>query len=358
MEANTSVDIKRSHGIFTADILKHAHDFALLSEEESQMQLTKGHLVRDQFSEDRYACVIDFCSKSIQSTDLCSEFSAQCLLSSVANTTDHMSKEDSASVSTETLQQLRFTLKCLKVAKAELATVEVESKKADETTLFLALNLLVAIRDDEDCETALKSGGIIKKLKDDVFPGFEDSPEKGSSGLTPLDHLFILANRAHIFGMRSTAKALFMMCADELINTQKVCIINQSNTIGMIHRFIINLSPSVEEVISTFESVNKLVESTNSREGCDEISLPYSTDDIDYFVVEAHNRACSLTFIGDSQNAERLLTVSLNLLSYCGKEIESYGPEIRRTYRGVIGQQDTTFLSSAGCCDLTSLLQD
>ena len=66
----------------------------------------------------------------------------------------------------------------------------------------------------------------------------------------------------------------------------------------------------------------------------------YTMDDIDYFAIEAYNRAISLLYIGDFLNAEKLLTVALNLLPHCGKEVVSHGSEIRKVYRGVIQRRN------------------
>jgi hypothetical protein len=355
MAVPTCSDIKKDYSRFFAEYLKDAHDFALLSEEEAHILLTKGHLGRERFNGELYASTsIDFSSRTLKATDLCSEFSAQCLLSSVANIIDHISSEEFVEISAEKSQLLKFTLKCLIVAKAELATLELESDRAEKATLFLSLNLLVAIRDDEYCFTALNDGGILKNLKVDILASNGDS-SNGPSGMSPLDHLYILANRAHLFDMQLTAKELFCICADEMIRTQKVFIINQSNTIGLIQRIIINLASTVEEVVTTFDSINRLMEK-NNQSNDDEKLLTYSMEDMDYLVVEAHNRACSLTFIGDTKNAEKLLTVALNLLPHCSKEVESYGSEIRRAYRGVIGRQEPASLSTGG--DLISLLKD
>ena len=125
-------------------------------------------------------------------------------------------------------------------------------------------------------------------------------------------------------------------------------IIDRTNTIGIVQRKIIHLASTVNEVVNTFDSVDYAMKlHAKKKDLAAGDSITYATNDIDYFVVEAHNRAVSLIFVGDITNAEKLLTVSLNLLPFGSKEVECYGTEIRRTYRGVIGRR------GMGCGALT-----
>jgi len=112
--------------------------------------------------------------------------------------------------------------------------------------------------------------------------------------------------------MQSTAKQLCRR-NDPLI--QKTSIMNENNTIGFIQRNIINIASEVEEVVIAFDSIDRVMKLQN-KFGHNASMTYYSLEDIDYFVGEAHNRACSLTFVGDALNAEKLLTVALNLLRH------------------------------------------
>ena len=61
MAVPTCSDIKKDYSRFFAEYLKDAHDFALLSEEEAHVLLTKGHLGRERFNGELYASTsIDF----------------------------------------------------------------------------------------------------------------------------------------------------------------------------------------------------------------------------------------------------------------------------------------------------------
>ena len=317
---------KRYIAELVADYLRDAHDFALLSEEEENMFLTRGHLGRESFGVHTSGC-ISFFSKEMGS-DLCSEFSAQCLLSSVANVIDANNCETSESVQTLEIS------KCLVAAMAELRTLEMmENAEVEAATAWLSLNVLIAMQDDESCSIALVNGGILDKLTS-ILNTFQNSSgaKDQFAEMPPVDQLFLLANQAQRFGMQSSAKHLYIICAEAMHKAKRAFVIQENCTIGLVQRHIIALSSTVSEVVNTFDSVDRTMKSS-------EFTGSYTAADIDYFVVEAHNRACSLVFMGDAPNAERLLTVAMNLLPHSSKSVECFGSAIRRTYRSVIGRE-------------------
>lgn len=359
MTTDSSLETKRRMSKCASRLLTAAHDFALLSEEEHNMHLTKGHLAYDSFDNEVY-CIpyIDFVSEKMKGTDLSSEFSAQCLLSAVANMIDFIDchQEDSD----QSIEVAATARKCMTVAIAELRTLELLESPDIVTALgWLALTLLISTRDDDICSLSLSKGGLFEKLKVIV----ENSPngyqkkavfDEGMEDRSDLENLYLSAERAHQLDMRLSAKQLLTLCATEMLRTQTNFIINENNTIGLVQRKIIILSTAVDEIISAFAVVDKTVKTSTDSD----ISLPYSVADIDFFVIEAHNRACSLMFMGDVSNAEKLLVISLNLLPLGSEEVESFGPAIRRTYRAVIGRKGSGggFLSMSAH-DLVSLLE-
>ena len=345
MTAAVPVEKKSYAAEFVAECLRDAHDFALISEEEENAFLTKGYLARESFHFHTTGC-IDFLSNEMGS-DLCSEFSAQCLLSAVANVIDAINCEKS-----ESIKAIEIS-KCLVAAMAELRTLEMMgNEEVRATTAWLSLNVLIAMRDDESCVIALTDGGLYDKLTS-ILNNFDySSIDKGQfKEMPPVDQLFLLANQAQKFGMQSSAKHLFLLCGDSMSKSKKMFVVQEDFTIGLVQRNIIALSSTVEEVVKTFDSVDRTMKDAD-------LNGSYTAADIDYFVVEAHNRACSLTFIGDAPNAEKLLTVAMNLLPHASKAVGSFGSAIRRTYRSVIGRKGVgggALTLSAG--DLVSLFE-
>ena len=60
----------------------------------------------------------------------------------------------------------------------------------------------------------------------------------------------------------------------------------------------------------------------------------------DYFTIEAYNKGLNLTFLGDIANAERLLICALNLLPWCGKEVQSHTSDMNKAYQGVLNKKN------------------
>jgi len=115
---------EEKYHVFHRRISERCSRFCVTERRGSWYDATKGHLTRERFDGEAYASsYIDFSSDKLNATDLCSEFSAQCLLSSVANVVDGISIETLASNklnpqnSPETSQLLGATLKCLIVAR-------------------------------------------------------------------------------------------------------------------------------------------------------------------------------------------------------------------------------------------------
>lgn len=353
--------MKQKVSSYTSEFLLAAHDFALLSEEEADEYLSTGHLACESFDKEIYCMTyIDFLSEKVNASDLCSEFSAQCLLSSVANMIDFWNENNCLDNTTKCIDSLEKSKRCMIVATAELRTLDLlEIPNSISALCWLTLNFFISKRDDESCSMSLNKGGLYEKLRMVI-----ENPTYGNGDtaatdirmkdILELDNVYCLASRAQRSGMRQTAKLLLTLCANEMLRSQKGFIMNESNTLGSVQRNIIELSTTVEEIIRIFGEVDKLMKATSSGK----TSPPYSEADIDYFVIESHNRACSLTFMGDVLNAEKLLVVSLNLLPLGSKEIESFGPAIRRTYRAVLGRKG---VGGAFTCtsahDLISLLE-
>ncbi len=106
--------------LYAAELFSKAHDLALYSEEECGAPLTKGHLVfEDLHSKSNKAKVVVFTLKvKLESTDICSEFSAQCLLLNVAHVLDDVNDKISLvnnsqdCLSTDQEQLLSKTMNC------------------------------------------------------------------------------------------------------------------------------------------------------------------------------------------------------------------------------------------------------
>ena len=314
-----------------------AHDFIFIGEEEQGMMLTKGYLEYEGFSalvtEERN---IDWSKKPLESTDICSEFSVQALIMSAANMIDffHSLENDPEE------NFITLTIKILNAAYSEMNMLENNmSYDVKESLLWVSLNLLVIMKDDDFALRSLKQGGLSKEIEQYLKTPENASPCKYHSKdvFICLEHTFHVAIQAESKSMMQSARQLYVLCADALIYKRKTFISSASNSLGTIQRKILQLSTSVADVISVFDDIDKVMKRLPlSSDGDNENCVSYSVDDIDYFTIEAHNKAVSLLILGDLVHSETLLASALNLISFSGDEVKSHTSDINRTYRTVI----------------------
>ena len=333
-----------------AELYGRAHDFALLSEEVHGTALTMGNLDVENFDSKHFKSkMIDFTSSTPKvSIDICSEFSAQCLLLKVAyiidDFTDLYFTDDSSNdeLSEDEIVYLSNTMNCLIGASMEMGVLDVDMNDnvVDEVP-WLALSLLISLRDDEFCSITLTQRGLLSRLERSLNEA-EHVPVNQHESYkhhVPSNRIFSLGTRAEYFGMNETTKLLYLLYTKKTLKCEGgISSVCTSITVGLIQRKIISLCSRVDEVVDVFNAVYDQVK-RSSEETQNETTTqiaPYKLEDIDFFVVEAHNRAVSLLYVGDFKNAEKLLTIALNLIPYSGKEVKCYAGDIRNIYRGVI----------------------
>lgn len=365
-EDSTLIDCKW----FAAQFFAKAHDFALLSEEEEGARLTDGLLVCEGFDDNfPFKKALDFNQREARESDICSEFTAQCLVQSVVNVVDIVNMK--CGTSCEPLSS-EFESRLSK-AMARLTACLVEAKSLDhdagngleKSIIWIALNLLVAMRDDVACHDSLTIGGLSKKIESELrahsvlsSSTLENSEAnyEGSSkhfSLTPLSNTYTLACCAERNFMPETSRALLQLCINEMNRSETYHITidgsKTSTSIGYLQKKVIQFASSVKDVVNVMETVQHATEGYGKKTphemettDCTSKDAPYSTEEVDYFAIEAHNRAVRLLHISDLANAEKLLAIALNLIPFCGKQVESHSGEIRRTYRVVMERKSAS----------------
>ena len=349
--------------LLAAYLFRCAHDFAFLSEEEDSESLTKGHLACEGFT---YGTSVKYKVISLpcktQSSDLCSEFSYQALLLSSISVVEALNqqscyieqKRNEVLPSVERSREIEISIQCLNAALAECYTVGQDSNIAVrgiplESVSWIYLNLLIHQTDDIKCVNALENGGLLGCLQEQVHStisvqGFDDNKKEG------FERLLHFSFQAEAFRMVSSARILYSICLEWMKSMDIVSyeIPGSCNTIsvGSLYRKLIAMSRSVHEIVSIFDTIDKTMtnftNTKSSEKGTVQVSsVPFSVQDVDYFIVEAHNRAVTLIGIGDTKSSEKLLVVAMNLLAHCSKEVENYGSDIRRTYRNVLSKIGT-----------------
>jgi len=353
-----------------------SHDFALLSEEEEGAKLTDGYLDCD------YGCTTDMqapdFSRSgtsdgdeISASTLSSEFSSWCLVMSVASAVDDIEGAKAANKDWAKLCLHRLALAYNEMEVNELHD-EQNRKEVRPMLAHLTLRCLVELGDDERARAVLSDGSLLKCLREgnvaqeygeedgdgdantdsdfSVEPDIESSNTDSTYAINMLQNLYANAAQAETNGLPETAKMLLRSCVAQFkegsrnesggtqsTQTDQVSI-GQLVSIGHIQRKQIELASDVQETVAVFEAIDASVMMAADDvgeaggNGGGDIDLLYTKDQLDWYAVEAHNRACNLMSLGDIPNASRLMAVALNFLPFCSKAVASYGGEMRNTY--------------------------
>ncbi len=348
-----------------AQLFAKAHDFALLSEEE-ESYLTEGHLDIEHncWPCDKDVIFISFDHDGAKKcSELCSEFSAQCMILAVANMLDfHATRDFYCHGSLDPNEYLNRSLFRLTTAKNEFDAIS-SSADANQHThrviAWLALRCLVELGDDNCCIRSLDRHNLASYIQNGLFSDHHEREssrhqlqvnDSSQSNISPVSHLYLVTCRAENRGMIQTAKFLFTIIAKNLSEKRKSIVDSDGKTysLGFIQKKMLKLATSAREVIKIFADVDSIIHKNKQcsdpnkyRNGDNESKEFYSIEEIDFFTVEAYNRGITLMHIGDLINAEKLVATALNYLTWCGREIQLYGAEMRHTYRSLIERKES-----------------
>mmetsp|Transcript_21485 Transcript_21485/g.48798 ORF Transcript_21485/g.48798 Transcript_21485/m.48798 type:complete len:306 (+) Transcript_21485:2860-3777(+) len=276
-----AVSICSSRSI-SSDLFARAHDFALLSEEEEGKSLSRGFLDMEQKPPFPPFRINGIHEDEIETTELASEFSAQCLLLSIANVIDSVWIDDgeksalssrrmalSEDERTKMRARLRKSLHRVKMAKNEFrlcrsSSVDNGEEEQDDNLgmlSWLALRCMLELGDDDTCLTSLKYGGLMTLIMSSSPTHLSNLLEKeqatddSSDDNSKLSHMFLCACRAEENKMLASAKTLFQQCADGMSSAGiKTLATYRKATLGIIHKNLIKLSDSVSETVELFSS--------------------------------------------------------------------------------------------------------
>jgi len=254
-------------------------------------------------------------------SELSSEFSAQCLLLSVANTIDHMYLISSLCEQTDSLSLKKEDCVRRSISRVSLAKAEFELNLAEDESIrkryieaviiWLSLKCLVEYGDDSVCLTFLSEEQNLNVLKNETIHFHEgvkylncNKLEVTNKNTIPFEtdvkmdiesdfvsQLFVCSKRAEMKSMVKSVMHLLQLCSHRMIEKRMNKIIlddDYSVSLGYIHKKIIKISPSVSHTTKTYEMINGLVKE-NKRQ-------VYLVDDFDWFSVEAYNKGVSSTF--------------------------------------------------------------
>jgi hypothetical protein len=349
--------------VIAAELFAKAHDFALLSEEEEGKGLSRGFLDFD-FGTDLYSLAPFInedtpTSETEKACDLSSEFSAQCLLLAVASVVDTFTGRKHEGEDSGITSHTALIWKSIR--RLEYAYCEIVVNRSEDYTecddrfkhlvVLLAVCCLVETGDDIQSINFLLACGTNKYIYSSCAGGEEGTISEDSA--RTLAYLYSCAKRAEEKLMRQTSWTLLNLTCGELLHQRRfqARIEVQDKfypTLGAMQQKLVQTAPSVEKALTIFGDVNKALTEFCGTQSENSTCL-YSGQEIDWFTVESYNRGINLVFLGDLDNAERLITLALNFLHHCTDEVKMHGPEMRNGYMGVIKRKDGCNKPSSVC---------
>lgn len=284
--------------------------------EEKESMLSKGFLDCEQ-----HQAQAQNSDTKLTTCDLSSEFSAQCLLLSVANAVDNLpcnnrnsnassskeKEEGSADEAVTTVSLMKKTYLRLLLAKKEFALYfdnqdhndddnsnsQSSHKKYIDTSLtWLFLRCLVEIGDDDLCMQFLSATNntLAANLELDQENNMDTHDDDGV-----ISHLYLCSKRAELNKMTNSLRCLLLFCVDEMKKKKKKKHTTPGTTtqlqqlsLGDLQRKLIQIGSTVSDVVKIFHDVH----SFSSEEKKD----VYSQEEYDWFAVEAYNRGVSFYF--------------------------------------------------------------
>ena len=334
-----------------AEVFAASHDFCILSEEEEGSSLSKGYLDYDVKFDPTKSVLPKFDKSSNERLpcDISSEFSGQCLLISVAAAADYASEcmfNNSSSkgvghVDNDVHILLSRSLHRLAHAQEEmLLNCEDENQlnEVNKMTSLLALRCLLGVGDDDKAAECLTNNSLaeaLRKIHADELASSSSSMDEDESTQTQfviLRNVKLLADAAEVQNMTQTSKSLNRLSCSMLTQTSKfeVDIGGYTVSLGEIQRKIIEQATSVKDVMEVFQEVSSTVE--KKQKGNEGDGEAYSVTDLSWFASTAHNKAIQHKMIGDNEVAKELFAISLNLLPFCSKELQSYRSVIHEAF--------------------------
>jgi len=328
---------KNDH-LSAAEFFAKAHDYGLLTYEEEGQGFTKGYL---DFESQKNPSSDDVDAATVQDPcSLSSEFSFQCLMLSATAGLDGIADSDVAlsSLSLDSIAEKKrkerrvFSTACrIKQCRMELETCEDPIIKENSPFLtYLTLRCAVETGDHDRGLESLEVPEIRKELQE-----FMSGPGKQ-------ELLESCALRAEEKGMNKLARSLWGIRAETVLkvamgaNKRKATDTTEGyQEYGSANRKLIKLCGGVSQEVQVFESVAETVctvggmggggaDKQRNKEGDESARIKvedlFHQEDLDWFVVESYNKGISLSYFGDTKNAEVLLRTSLNLLPFADKE--------------------------------------
>jgi hypothetical protein len=296
------------------------------------------------------------CSLLILISSLLFQFSAQCLLVSVATAVDYASdcmtknKNGAISLGNETQILLGRSLHRLAQAQDEMQLNCEDEKQRIELNkmiVLLALRCLIGVGEDSLAVESLTGNGLYTALdlihRDELSASSEKNETIGPENkFVSLRNVKLMADLAEERNMYQTSRCLQRLCAHQLKQADKFVLDlgDYEISLGYIQRKSIQSSLSAKDVLDVYDEIDELVKNHQSdgkkpMDGCF-----YNVSELIWFSKDANNRAVEHDLLGDYQTAARLFAIALNLLPLCGKEMQCHAKSMNAAYQQITSRMN------------------
>ena len=216
--------------------------------------------------------------------------------------------------------------------------------QTSEMAVLLALRCLLGVGDDSLALESLNGNGLYDALYhvhlDEVSFTDEDDETFEPRYLT-LRTVKLMADFAAERGMHQTSMCLQRLCAQQLSQMGRFVldIGDFELSLGEMQKKIIQSASSAKEVLDVYGEIDGLVEKhcKGDKGGKCGVSF-YSEADLTWFARDANNRAVQHDLLGDDQTAAKLFAIALNLLPFCGKDLQCHAQVMNSSYQQVMSR--------------------
>lgn len=285
---------------------------------------------------------------------LLAQFSAQCLLISVATAVDYaadcMMKNKSGTAALENDVQILLSRSLHRLAQAQdemHLNCEDEQQRSEVTKMIvlLALRCLLGVGEDSLAIESLKRNGLYNALHkihlDELSSSSSQNKKKNlEHPFASLRNVKLMADLAEERNMHETSMCLQRLCAEQLVQSGAFILDlgDYEISLGEIQKKSIHSSSSAKDVLDVYDEINELVKKHQNEGKKMKYDSFYSASELTWFAKDANNRAVEHDLLGDNPTAARLFATALNLLPLCGEELQCHAQAMNSAYQQIISR--------------------
>lgn len=264
-----------------------------------------------------------------------------------------MMKSKSGSVSLQNDVQILLGRSLHRLAQAQVEIqLNCKDKKqhfeVNKMIVLLALRCLLGVGDDSLAAESLQVNGLYAALVQihlDELSASSSQNETMSleSSFISLRNVKLMADLAEERNMHQTSRCLQRLCSHQLSQSGKFVLDlgGYEISLGEVQRKSIRSSSSTKDVLDVYDEIDELVKKSQNEGKKSIDGRFYSVNELTWFAKDANNRAVEHDLLGDYETAARLFATALNILPFCGREIQCHASTMNTAYQQIISRMNS-----------------